>query len=166
MGYLFEDLIRRWMLENDWVEAIIALPTDLFYNTGIQTYIWLLTNRKDMARRGKVQLIDTTDFGYREIHVERPRKLAFVVTDDAVETLRAAKPFLKLSDADQADVLEAVPEPPYRGLSGVKSMFVPSSTRMVGGVITDLWILGMVTFRVDHSKDEFAQDPTTHINGI
>ena len=60
MGYLFEDLIRRWMLENDWVEAIIALPTDLFYNTGIQTYIWLLTNRKDMARRGKVQLIDAS----------------------------------------------------------------------------------------------------------
>ncbi len=158
-----ESEIRRWMLENDWVEAIIALPTDLFYNTGIQTYVWLLTNRKDMARRGKVQLIDasgerfwksmrkslgskrreitpdacdeiaciyalmlngngagdddwgdvskifnTTDFGYREIRVERPLKLAFAVTDDAVETLRAAKPFLKLSGADQAGVLEAV----------------------------------------------------------
>ena len=60
---------------------------------------------------------------------------------------------------------QTAPEPSYRGLSGVKSMFVPSSTRMVGGVITDLWILGMVTFRVDHSKDEFAQGPT-HINGI
>jgi type I restriction enzyme M protein len=46
-----ESEIRRWMLENDWVEAIIALPTDLFYNTGIQTYVWLLTNRKDTARR-------------------------------------------------------------------------------------------------------------------
>ena len=65
------------------------------------------------------KIFNTTDFGYREIHVERPLKLAFAVTDDAVETLRAAKPFLKLSDADQADVLEAVPEPPYRGLSGV-----------------------------------------------
>lgn len=43
-----ESEIRRWMLENDWVEAIIALPTDLFYNTGIQTYVWLLTNRKDV----------------------------------------------------------------------------------------------------------------------
>ncbi len=41
-----ETEIRRWMLENDWVEAIVALPTDLFYNTGIQTYVWLLTNRK------------------------------------------------------------------------------------------------------------------------
>jgi type I restriction enzyme M protein len=55
-----ESEIRRWMLENDWVEAIIALPTDLFYNTGIQTYVWLLSNRKDTARRGKVQLIDAS----------------------------------------------------------------------------------------------------------
>jgi type I restriction enzyme M protein len=55
-----ESEIRRWMLENDWVEAIVALPTDLFYNTGIQTYVWLLSNRKQAARRGKVQLIDAS----------------------------------------------------------------------------------------------------------
>jgi len=55
-----ESEIRRWMLENDWVEAIVALPTDLFYNTGIQTYVWLLTNRKPASRRGKVQLIDAS----------------------------------------------------------------------------------------------------------
>jgi type I restriction enzyme M protein len=48
------------MLENDWIEAIVALPTDLFYNTGIQTYVWLLTNRKERERRGKVQLIDAS----------------------------------------------------------------------------------------------------------
>jgi len=53
-----ESEIRRWVLENDWVEAIVALPTDLFYNTGIQTYVWLLTNRKPSERQGKVQLID------------------------------------------------------------------------------------------------------------
>jgi type I restriction enzyme M protein len=55
-----ESEIRRWMLENDWVEAIVALPTDIFYNTGIQTYVWLLTNRKPKARRAKVQLIDAS----------------------------------------------------------------------------------------------------------
>jgi type I restriction enzyme M protein len=55
-----ESEIRRWMLENDWVEAIVALPTDLFYNTGIQTYVWLLTNRKPADRRDKVQLIDAS----------------------------------------------------------------------------------------------------------
>ncbi len=55
-----ESEIRRWMFENDWVEAIVALPTDLFYNTGIQTYVWLLTNRKPAKRRNKVQLIDAS----------------------------------------------------------------------------------------------------------
>ena len=55
-----ESEIRRWVLENDWVEAIVALPTDLFYNTGIQTYVWLLTNRKSNGRRGKVQSIDAS----------------------------------------------------------------------------------------------------------
>ena len=56
-----ESEIRRWMLEeNDWVEAIIAMPTELFYNTGIQTYVWLLNNRKPAERRRKVQLIDAS----------------------------------------------------------------------------------------------------------
>lgn len=55
-----ESNIRRWMLENDWVEAIIALPLDMFYNTGIATYIWVLTNNKPTTRKGKVQLIDAT----------------------------------------------------------------------------------------------------------
>lgn len=52
--------IRRWMLENDWIEAIVALPTNLFYNTAIQTFVWILTNRKPETRRGKVQLIDAS----------------------------------------------------------------------------------------------------------
>ena len=55
-----ESEIRRWVLENDWLDAIIALPNDLFYNTGIATYIWVLDNRKKAERRGKVQLIDAT----------------------------------------------------------------------------------------------------------
>ncbi|HBN8610190.1 class I SAM-dependent DNA methyltransferase [Pseudomonas aeruginosa] len=55
-----ESEIRRWILENDWLEAIVALPTDLFYNTGIGTYIWVLSNHKDALRKGKVQLIDAS----------------------------------------------------------------------------------------------------------
>ena len=55
-----ESNIRRWIIENDWLEAIIALPENMFYNTGIATYIWVLTNRKSEARKGKVQLIDAT----------------------------------------------------------------------------------------------------------
>jgi type I restriction enzyme M protein len=55
-----ESNIRRWIIENDWLEAIIALPLNMFYNTGIATYIWVLTNRKPENRKGKVQLIDAT----------------------------------------------------------------------------------------------------------
>ena len=55
-----ESNIRRWLIENDWLEAIVALPTGMFYNTGIATYIWVLSNRKAERRRGKVQLIDAT----------------------------------------------------------------------------------------------------------
>lgn len=57
-----ESNIRRWIIENDWLEAIIALPLNLFYNTGIATYIWLLSNRKPEHRRGKVQLIDASQW--------------------------------------------------------------------------------------------------------
>jgi len=55
-----ESNIRRWIIENDWLEAIVALPLNMFYNTGIATYIWVLSNRKPEHRRGKVQLIDAT----------------------------------------------------------------------------------------------------------
>jgi len=57
-----ESNIRRWIIENDWLESIVALPDQLFYNTGISTYIWILTNRKEERRRGKVQLIDGRQF--------------------------------------------------------------------------------------------------------
>lgn len=152
-----ESEIRRWMLENDWVEAIVALPTDLFYNTGIQTYVWLLTNRKPRPRRGKVQLIDasserfwkglrrnlgskrreipedarkeivriyarmlngggeygefskifdTTDFGYREIRVEQPLRLAFQLTPERLATLKLERAFLKLDPSDQRAIVD------------------------------------------------------------
>ena len=57
-----ESNIRRWILENDWLEAIIALPPNIFYNTGISTYIWVLANQKAPHRRGKVQLIDASQW--------------------------------------------------------------------------------------------------------
>lgn len=57
-----ESNIRQWIIENDWLEAVVALPEQLFYNTGISTYIWVLTNRKEKDRKGKVQLIDARAF--------------------------------------------------------------------------------------------------------
>jgi len=57
-----ESNIRQWIIENDWLEAIVALPDQLFYNTGISTYIWIVTNRKEKRRTGKIQLIDAREF--------------------------------------------------------------------------------------------------------
>jgi type I restriction enzyme M protein len=57
-----ESNIRRWIIENDWLEAIVALPLNMFYNTGIATYIWVLSNRKPERRKGRVQLIDATQW--------------------------------------------------------------------------------------------------------
>jgi type I restriction enzyme M protein len=136
-----ESEIRRWIIESDWLEAIIALPLDMFYNTGIATYIWVLTNRKRKDRRGKVQLInavdlfvkmrknlgnkrselsngniaeivelygdvtkngrskvfDNEDFGYHQITVERPLRLAFRVTAERIEVFKLEAAFQKLA---------------------------------------------------------------------
>lgn len=136
-----ESEIRRWILENDWLEAIIALPDQMFYNTGILTYIWVLSNKKERRRKNKVQLIDATqyfqrmrkplgekrkeltedniaditriygafqeteeskifdteDFAYHEVVVERPLRLSFQTTPDAIEALTQAKSFADLA---------------------------------------------------------------------
>ena len=65
-----ESNIRQWIIENDWLEALVALPDQLFYNTGISTYIWVLSNRKKPRRKGKVQLIDA-----RRFYVKMPKSL-------------------------------------------------------------------------------------------
>ena len=65
-----ESNIRQWIIENDWLEAVVALPDQLFYNTGISTYIWVLTNRKEPRRKSKVQLIDA-----RRFYVKMPKSL-------------------------------------------------------------------------------------------
>src|SRR5256885_11798323 len=57
-----ESDIRKWIIENDWLEAIIALPEQMFYNTGIGTYVWIVTNRKEKRRKGKIQLLDARAF--------------------------------------------------------------------------------------------------------
>ena len=86
-----ESEIRRWILENDLLEALIALPEQLFYNTGIATYVWVLTNRKQPERRGKVQLIDATSFWValrkslgakrREVPFDRKQDILRLVAD-------------------------------------------------------------------------------------
>jgi len=76
-----ESNIRRWIIENDWLEAIVALPLNMFYNTGIATYIWVLSNRKPAHRRGKVQLIDATQW-YKPLRKNLGKKNCELADED------------------------------------------------------------------------------------
>jgi type I restriction enzyme M protein len=82
-----ESNIRRWVIENDWLEAIVAMPTELFYNTGIATYIWIVTNRKPERRRGKVQMINAVSF-YQKMRKSLGSKRSFI-TDDQIKSIAA-----------------------------------------------------------------------------
>ncbi len=81
-----ESEIRRWILENDWLEALVALPEQMFYNTGIATYVWVLTNRKAKERKQKVQLIDATSF-WTPMRKSLGDKRREIPTEKAVEIL-------------------------------------------------------------------------------
>jgi type I restriction enzyme M protein len=96
-----ESNIRRWIIENDWLEAIIALPLNMFYNTGIATYIWVLTNRKTKNRKGKVQLIDATEWS-RPLRKNLGKKNCELTPDDIA---RIMDTFLDLKDTPQSRVL-------------------------------------------------------------
>ena len=79
-----ESNIRKWIIENDWLEAIIALPTDLFYNTGIATYIWIVSNRKPGRRREKVQLINAVDY-YQKMRKSLGNKRNYITEEQIRE---------------------------------------------------------------------------------
>jgi type I restriction enzyme M protein len=81
-----ESDIRKWIIENDWLEGIIALPEQMFYNTGINTYIWVLTNRKSKSRKGKIQLFDAREFyiQMRKSQGSKRRKIGEGEVDDGI----------------------------------------------------------------------------------
>ena len=87
-----ESEIRRWILESDWLEAIIALPEQLFYNTGIATYIWVLNNQKPEQRKGKVQLIDATGI-WTPMRKSLGSKRREITTDQIAEIFKLFKDF-------------------------------------------------------------------------
>ena len=95
-----ESNIRRWIIENDWLEAIVALPLNMFYNTGIATYVWVLTNRKPEHRRGQVQLIDATSW-FRPLRKNLGKKNCEFGQDDIDRILAA---FLSLEQSEQSKV--------------------------------------------------------------
>jgi len=82
-----ETEIRRWLLESDYIEAIVALPTDIFFRTGIATYIWLLTNKKAKARKDKVQLIDATGL-HSPMRKSEGNKRKFISDEQIAEIAR------------------------------------------------------------------------------
>jgi type I restriction enzyme M protein len=98
-----ESEIRRYVLENDLVEAIIALPTDMFYNTGIATYVWILSNKKPAARTGKVQLIDASSF-WQKMRKSLGSKRKQMSDDQIAEVTRL---FGEFAEAQLATVLDA-----------------------------------------------------------
>ena len=97
-----ESNIRRWIVENDWLEAIVALPLNLFYNTGIATYVWVLTNRKPAHRRGKVQLIDATQW-YQPLRKNLGKKNCELGEDDIA---RICDAFLAFEDSEQSKIFD------------------------------------------------------------
>ena len=97
-----ESNIRRWIIENDWLEAIVALPLNMFYNTGIATYVWVLTNRKPEHRRGKVQLIDATAW-HRPLRKNLGKKNCELGEED-IE--RICDTFLAFEESEQSKIFD------------------------------------------------------------
>jgi type I restriction enzyme M protein len=95
-----ESNIRRWIIENDWLEAIVALPLNMFYNTGIATYIWVLTNRKPEHRRGRVQLIDATKW-FKPLRKNLGSKNC-ELSDDDIQTI--CDTFLAFQETEQSKI--------------------------------------------------------------
>lgn len=98
-----ESEIRRYLLENDLVEAIIGLPTDMFYNTGISTYVWIVSNRKPASRKGKVQLIDASSF-WQKMRKSLGSKRKQMSEDHIAEVTKLFGSFI---EAQLATVLDA-----------------------------------------------------------
>ncbi len=95
-----ESNIRRWIIENDWLEAIVALPLNMFYNTGIATYIWVLSNRKPEHRRGKVQLLDATQW-YKPLRKNLGNKNCEL---SDVDIRRICDAFLAFEETEQSKI--------------------------------------------------------------
>ena len=95
-----ESNIRRWIIENDWLEAIVALPLNMFYNTGIATYIWVLSNRKPAHRKDRVQLIDATQW-FKSLRKNLGKKNC-ELSDEDIQ--RICDTFLKFEETEQSKI--------------------------------------------------------------
>lgn len=97
-----ESNIRRWIIENDWLEAIVALPLNMFYNTGIATYVWVLSNRKPEHRQGRVQLIDASGW-YEPLRKNLGKKNCEL---SAANISQVCETFLSFEESEQSKIFE------------------------------------------------------------
>ena len=97
-----ESNTRRWIIENDWLEAIVALPLNMFYNTGIATYVWVITNRKAAHRQGYIQLIDTTKW-FTPLRRNLGQKNCELAEDDIDRTTQA---FMAFEETEQSKIFQ------------------------------------------------------------
>lgn len=97
-----ESNIRKWIIENDWLEAIVAMPTELFYNTGISTYIWIVTNKKPPKRKGKVQLINVIDF-YKNMKKSLGNKRKFI-SDEQIKEI--TKIYIEFEESENSKIFD------------------------------------------------------------
>jgi type I restriction enzyme M protein len=95
-----ESNTRRWIIENDWLEAIVALPLNMFYNTGIATYVWLLANRKPATRKGKIQLIDATKW-FKPLRKNLGKKSCELSPDDIA---RITETYLNFAETPESKI--------------------------------------------------------------
>lgn len=140
-----ESNIRRWVIENDWLEAIVALPLNMFYNTGIATYVWVLTNRKPEHRKGKVQLVDASGWStpLRKNLGKKNCELSPADIDRVIAT------FIDFEESEQSKIFDGRE-------FGYSKVQVERPLRL-GGVEADkIWTAAQVTKAI---KDGASRDP-------
>ena len=115
-----ESDIRKWVIENDWLECIVALPTQLFYNTGIATYLWFVTNKKETRRKGKVQMINASgEVFYKKMRKSLGDKRQYIPEEAMAEVVRlytafAEGPHCKIFDNADLGFVKVTVERPFR----------------------------------------------------
>ena len=97
-----ESEIRKWIIENDWLESVVSLPDQLFFNTGISTYIWIVTNKKNPKRKGKVQLIDGSSF-YKSMKKSLGSKRKFI---DDYQREQLLQTYQKFEDNEYSKIFD------------------------------------------------------------
>ena len=141
-----ESNIRRWIIENDWLEAIVALPLNMFYNTGIATYVWVLTNKKPDHRKGKVQLINATQW-YSALRRNMGQKNCELSPEDIQ---RICETFLDFRESEESKIF---PNEAF----GYWKITVERPLRLAGSDPEKVYKAAEIKkFKVEKEKDETA----------